>query len=95
MHLWKNAKPHPCIRGKPFWIHSTEEKFELKSIQFVQWTGRDGVSFRDLRLMTEGQSHCLGHEFRLKSTASRHHLSAAPTVHQVRCSAISLYLKSN
>lgn len=38
---------------------------EQKSSRFVQWTGRDAASLRDLRLRTGGKSHHLGHEFRL------------------------------
>lgn len=29
MHLWRDAKPGPCIERQPFWIHSTDGKFGL------------------------------------------------------------------
>lgn len=60
MHLWKDAKPHPYIRGWPVRIHSRKENFGggEKSIEFAQWTGRDGVSLRGFKAYcrTRGQS---------------------------------------
>lgn len=48
VHLCKDAKPHPHIRGWPFWIHPSDEKLGMsrKSIQCAQWTSRDGASER-------------------------------------------------
>lgn len=62
MHLWKDAKPGPSIERQPFWIHSTAGKFEQKSVEFAQWTGKDVVTWRDSRLRTVGQSHSLCRE---------------------------------
>lgn len=77
VHLWKDVKPRPYIRGWPFWIHPSEEKFEMSKNLFSLLSRPAEILDvqGDLLLRTGGQSHCLGHEFRLnKSSASRHHL---------------------
>lgn len=62
VHLWKDAKPRPYIRGWPFWIQILEEP---KSIWFAQWCGCEGID-------------CLGQEDRAAvwavSSGSKNHL---------------------